>query len=72
MNSWDKFEETRLPNIDKFYSKLNMSGIIESEYQHARNVWDKFNLKNMGDYHDLYLKTDVILLTYSNRLDQFV
>ena len=63
MNSWDKFEETRLPSIDKFYSKLNISGISESEYQHARNVWDKFKLKNMGDYHDLYLKTDVILLT---------
>ena len=63
MNSWDKFEETRLPSIDKFYSKLNMSGISESEYQHARNVWNKFKLKNMGDYHDLYLKTDVILLT---------
>ena len=63
MNSWDKFEETRLPSIDKFYSKLIMSGISESEYQYARNVWDKFKLKNMGDYHDLYLKTDVILLT---------
>ena len=63
MNSWDKFEETRLPSIDKFYSKLNMSGIGESEYQHARNVGDKFKLKNMGDYHDLYLKTDVILQT---------
>ena len=63
MNSWDKFEVTRLPSIDKFYSKLNMSGIGESEYQHARNVWNKFKLKNMGDYHDLYLKTDVILLT---------
>ena len=40
-----------------------MSGINESEYQHARNVWDKFNLKNMGDYHHLYLKTDVVLQT---------
>ena len=63
MNSWDKFEVTRLPDINEFYSKLNMSGIDEVEYQHAKNVWDKFNLKNMGDYHDLYLKTDVILLT---------
>ena len=63
MNSWDKSEETRLPRKDKFYSKLNMSGIDEVEYQHARNVWDKFGLKNMGDYHYLYLKTDVILLT---------
>ena len=63
MNSWDKFEETHLPSIDKFYSKLSMSGTSESEYQHARNVWDKFKLKNMGDYHDLYLKKDVIILT---------
>ena len=63
MNSWDKFEETRLPRKDKFYSKLNMSGIDEMEYQHARNVWDKFGLKNMGDYHDLCLKTNVVLLT---------
>ena len=53
MNSWDKFEETRLPRKDEFYSKLNMSGIDEVEYQHARNVWDKFRVKNMGDYHDL-------------------
>ena len=63
MDSWDKFEETRLPRKDEFYSKLNVSGIDEVEYQHARNVWDKFGLKNMGDYHDLYLKTDVVLLT---------
>ena len=69
MNSWDKFEATRLPSIDKFYSKLNMSGTCESEYQHARNVLDKFKLKNMGDNHDLYLKTDVTLLT--NVLESF-
>ena len=39
-----------------------MSGISEGEYQHAQNVWNKFKLKNMGDYHDLYLETDVVLL----------
>ena len=63
MDSWDKFEETKLPDIDKFYSKLNMSGIDEVEYSHAKKVWDKFNIKNIGEYHDLYLKTDVVLLT---------
>ena len=61
MGSWEKFR-SELPSIDKFYSKLNMSGINNEDYQHARNVWDKFKLKNMGDYHDLYLETDVILL----------
>ena len=62
MNSWDKFEETRLPSKDEFYSKLNMSGISGKDHQHACKVWNEFGLKNMGDYHDLYLETDVILL----------
>ena len=61
MDSWEKFR-SELPSIDKFYSKLNMSGINNEDCQHARNVWDKFKLKNVGDYHDLYLETDVILL----------
>ena len=62
MDGWDKFEEKRLPSKDEFYSKLNMSGISEKDYQHACKVWNEFGLKNMGDYHDLYLETDVILL----------
>ena len=62
MDSWDKFEEKRLPSKDEFYSKLNMSGISEKDHQHACKVWNEFGLKNMGDYHDLYLKTDVLLL----------
>ena len=62
MDSWDKFEEKQFPSKDKFYSKLNMSGISEKDYSHACKVWNEFGLKNMGDYHDLYLETDVILL----------
>ena len=62
MDSWDKFEEKRLPSKDEFYSKLNMSGISEKNHQHACKVWNEFGLKNMGDYHDLYLETDVLLL----------
>ena len=62
MDSWDKFEEKQLPSKDEFYNKLNMSGISEKDHQHACKVWNEFDLKNMGDYHDLYLETDVILL----------
>ena len=62
MDSWDKFEETKLPSIEKFYSNLSMSGVSDKDYEHASRVWREFGIGNMGEYHDLYLKTDVILL----------
>ena len=62
MNSWDRFNEGRLPSKDKFYSKLNMSGVNDKKYEHACKVWKEFNIKNMGEYHNLYLRMDVILL----------
>ena len=62
MDSWDKFEETQLPPKEAFDSNLNMSSISEKDYQHARKVWDAFKISNLGEYHDLYLETDVLLL----------
>ena len=62
MSSWDRFEETKLPPIEAFYNKLNMSGVSSENYEHACKVWKEFGIKNLGEYHDLYLKTDVILL----------
>ena len=62
INSWDRFNETQLPPIDVFYSNLNMSSISEEDYQHAQRVWKEFGLHNLGDYHDVYLRTDVVLL----------
>ena len=62
IDDWSKFNETKLPPIEKFYSKLNLSGISEIDYDHAQRVWKEFNMKILGDYHDLYLKTDVLLL----------
>ena len=62
MTSWDKFMEAQLPPKQAFYSSLNMSNISRRDYEHVQKVWRAFNLKNMGMYHDFYLKTDVILL----------
>ena len=62
MSSWDCLEETQLPPIEAFYSKLSMSLISSDEYQHAQKVWKEFRIHNLGDYHDLYLRTNVVLL----------
>ena len=62
MSEWEKFKETRLPPKEAFYSKLNMAGVKDEDYEHARSVWKEFEIKNLGEYHDLYLKMDVILL----------
>jgi hypothetical protein len=63
MDSYEKFNETELPSIDKFYSTLTESHISKEDYEHAKQVWKEFNIKNLGEYHDLYLKTDVLLLS---------
>ena len=69
MSSWNKFTETKLPPKEAFYSNLNMSNVSDEDYEHAQKVWDAFNIKNMGECHNLYLKTDVILL--SNMFEAF-
>ena len=63
MNSFEKFEDSRLPKKEDFFSIMNNKHITDEEYQHAQNVWNKFGLSSMGEYHDLYLKSDILLLT---------
>ena len=62
MSSWDRFEGTQALLIEAFYSKLNMSSISSDDYQHAQRVWKEYRIHNLGNYHDLYLRTDVVLL----------
>ena len=62
MDSFNRFNEAQLPKKQDFYSILNNEHISDEQYKHAQNVWDTFNLKTMGDYHDLYLKSDILLL----------
>ena len=63
MDSFEKFNQKELPNKDQFYSILNDQHITDDEYNHAEEVWNTFMIKTMGDYHDLYLISDVLLLT---------
>ena len=62
MDSFDRFQETELPLIEKFHSSLTDESISQKDYQHAQKVWKTFSCETLGDYHDLYLKTDVTLL----------
>ena len=62
MDSFDKFNNKKLPSKDEFYSTLNNENISNQDYKHAKNVWKTFDIKSMGEYHDLYLKSDILLL----------
>ena len=57
MDSMEKFDDDHLPPKDAFFSKLHNQDITDEEYAHAQNVWRTFNIRNMREYHDLYLKS---------------
>ena len=61
MDSFNKFNK-KLPTKEEFYSVLKDEHISDEDYKHAKTVWKKFNLNNMGDYHDLNLQSDILLL----------
>ena len=61
--SFDKFREKELPPKEKSYSNLTESHIEDDEYERALKKWEHFGIRNLGQYHDLYLRTDVLLLT---------
>ena len=62
IDAWDKFNEKVLPGKESFYSNLILENISEIDYAHANNVFKKFNLNNLGEYHDLYVRSDTLLL----------
>ena len=62
MDSFRRFSEKSLPRREDFYSILNDTNISESDYEHAKEVWSVFKIRDLGEYHDLYLRTDVLLL----------
>ena len=62
MDSFERFNETQLPKKENFYSSLSGKAITDEEYAHAHKVWETFGCQTMGNYHDVYLNTDVLLL----------
>ena len=62
MDNWERFNETSLPNKEYFHSNLNMENIDDIDYRHGNNVFKRFKLKNVGEYHDLYVQSDTLLL----------
>ena len=62
MDSWEKLDEKSLPNKEAFYSELNEERITDEGYTHAQNVWKVFEIKNLGEYHDISFQTDTLML----------
>ena len=62
MDSWETFDKTTLPPKEAFYSNLNLEDTGNGDYAHAQKVWDVFEIKNLGEYHDLYVQSDTLLL----------
>ena len=62
LDDMTRFDETSLPAVNNFYSKLLKNNISEKDYCHAKKVWDTFQCETMRDYHDLYLKGNELLL----------
>ena len=61
IDSWERFNETTLPNKKAFYSKLYLEDISVENYIHAQKVFEEFKLKNIGEYHDLYVQSGTLL-----------
>ena len=62
IDNWERFDETSLPDKESFYSSLNMENIDDIDYRHGNNVFKRFKFKNLGEYHDLYVQSDTLLL----------
>ena len=62
MDTWERFNETSLPGKKAFYSELNLEEITDEDYTHYKKVFKELGLKSLGDYHDLYVQCDTLLL----------
>ena len=62
MDSFNKFNEIENPPKEAYNSIVNNQEVTDQDYEHSQLIWKKENIKSLGEYHDLYLKFDVLLL----------
>ena len=62
MDDWEKLNETSLPEKEDFYSHLNMEDITNADYVHRKRVCKNFKIKSLGEYDDLYVQSNTLLL----------
>ena len=62
MDDWEKFNKTMLPEEEDFYSQSNMEDITDTDYVQTKTVCKDFEIKNLGEYHDLYIQSNTLLL----------
>ena len=62
MDDWSRFDKEELPEKSSFYSNWNLEEISVIHYRHAEKVFNKFSIKNLGEYHNLYVQSDTLLL----------
>ena len=74
MDSWERFNDTSLLSKEDFYSNINMENIDDIDYRHGNNVFKRFELENLGQYLDLYVQSDTLLLadTFENFRDMCI
>ena len=62
IDSWERLDENTIPPKEAFYSKINLENITDKDYDHIKKVWEAFEIKHLGKYHDLYVQCDIFLL----------
>ena len=60
-DNWEGFDETSLLDEKAFYSELNLEDVTGEDYKHYKKVWEIFEIKSLGEYHDLYAQCDILL-----------
>ena len=69
MDSWEKSDENTIPPKEPFYSKFNLENMTDKDYEHVKKVWEAFEIKDLGEYHDSYVQCDTFL--FANVFENF-